>query len=368
MTESFLATSRARRADVPATGGTRATLPALRLAGFARRGGLSRRGLLSLGIGALVVASVPLALTRSRRRIVRRRIPVMGTIAEVAVVAGGRPDEERAAHAAIGAAFAELRRIEALMTAFSDASDVGRANLGAARDGVAVSDETALVVRASLGWASATDGAFDPCLGRAARVWDVSHRREPPPDAEFRRFAGRGLWRALDVSTMSGRSALRFGDADVRLDLGGIAKGYAVDRAARVLRESGIRDGLVNVGGDLVALGRSATGDPWRVGIQSPDAPDDATALAGAIDAEDTALATSGDYVRFFDWRGRRYHHLLDPATAAPRTTPVRSLTIQAATCMEADAAATAVYGAARDAAERVVARRAPGARVVLAV
>lgn len=330
--------------------------------------GLSRRNLLALGIGALVVASVPLALSRARRRIVRRRIPVMGTIAEIAIVAGGRPDEERAAHEAIGAAFDELRRIEALMTSFDDRSDVGRANVGAARDGVVITAETALVVRASLDWASATDGAFDPAVGRAMKLWDVSHRHEPPADADVRRYAGRALWRRVDVSAMSGSPALRFGDADVRVDLGGIAKGYAVDCAAGVLRQRGFHDALVNVGGDLVALGRSATDEPWRVGIQSPDSPSDETAFVGEIDAEDTAIATSGDYVRFFEWHGRRYHHLLDPVTGAPRATSVRSLTIQAPTCMAADAAATAVYGAPRELADRVLRARAAGARVVLAV
>ena len=331
---------------------------------------LSRRGVLALGIGALVVAAVPLAASRNGRRLVRRRIPVMGTIAEVVVVTetAAGDDGVRRAHAAIDAAFADLRLVEATMTSFSPDSDVGRANLGAARDGVVVGVETAFVVAEALRWADASEGAFDPCLGAASKVWDVQHRHEPPDESLFRRFAGRRLHRAVDVSTFRGERAIRFADPDVRIDLGGIAKGYAVDRAAGILRQHGFHDGLVNVGGDLVALGTNAADEPWKVGIQSPDAPGDANAMIGEIDASDTAIATSGDYVRFFQWHGRRYHHLLDPTTGAPRVTSEHSLTIQAPTCMQADAAATALYGAPPADAPRVLAARAPGARLVLAV
>lgn len=318
---------------------------------------LRRRDVLALGIGALVVLAVPLAASR-RARAVRRRIPVMGTVAEIVVVSS----DEGTAHAAIGAAFAELRRIECTMTSHSDDSEIGRANLFAARDGVAVSPETAHVVAEAIRWAEASDGAFDPCLGRAGRLWDVEHRNEPPDEALVRPFAARSLWRRLDVDLFRGAPALRFSDPAASVDLGGIAKGYAVDAAARVLRACGVRDAVVNVGGDLVALGRSATGDPWRVGVQSPDDPG---AVVAEIEAEDTAVATSGDYVRYFEWRGRRYSHLLDPATAAPRVTRMHSLTVQAASCMDADAAATALYGTSGAVAARVLAARAPAARVV---
>lgn len=337
---------------------------------------LNRRQVLALGIGALVVAAVPVASARGRRRLVRRRIPVMGTVAEIAVVADGADGDaaSRRVHAAIDAAFADLRLVDATMTSFSHDSDVGRANLGAARDGVVVGDETAFVVAEALRWADASDGAFDPCLGAVGKVWDVQHRTAPPDASLFARFAGRHLHRAVDVSDFRGARAIRFTDPDVRIDLGGIAKGYAVDRAAGILREHGFHDGLVNVGGDLVALGHNAADEPWRVGIQSPDAPLDAAdplrvgETVGEVGVSDAAVATSGDYVRFFQWHGRRYHHLLDPATGAPRDTPEHSLTIQAPTCMQADAAATALYGAPSAAAPRVLAVRAAGARVVLAV
>ncbi len=321
---------------------------------------LSRRDVLTLGVGAFVVATMPLA-ARPRQILVRRTLPVMGTVAEFAVVDA---DPARA-QAAIDLAMEELRRVERLMTRFTGTSEVGQANRLAATDGVPVGAETALVIRAALGWAGASEGAFDPCIGRAIRLWDIGHRRTPPAEAEVRPLAGRGLYRAIDLSASRGRPAVRFTDRDVALDLGGIAKGYAVDRAVEAMRRHGIRQAIVNVGGDLYALGGAADGRPWRVGVRDPDDP---SRLAGLLDVRDAAVATSGDYLQYFSHQGRRYHHLLDPATAAPRLTPVHSVTVEAASCLTADAAATAVFGMTPKRAERLLRAHAPDARLASAL
>lgn len=315
-----------------------------------------RREFISLGVGAFVVASIPLARRRPAG-VVRRTLPVMGTIAEFAVV----HRDPQQAHAAIDAAMAELQWVERVMTRFDDASDIGRANLGASRDGVAVTSATALVVGEALRWADATGGAYDPAVGRTVRLWDVKHRHEPPPSEQLARFAGRRLFRAVEVGTHRGSPVLRFHDADANVDLGSIAKGYGVDRAIAVLRKHGITSAVVDVGGDLYALGRTPDGEPWRIGIQSPF---DARALVGELRIADQAVATSGTYIQYFRYRGVRYHHLVDPSTAAPKATPVQSLTIVADRCMHADVAATAVYGASAAEASHVLARLAPGARV----
>ena len=317
---------------------------------------VTRRELLTLGIGAFVVASMPLA-ARGHRALVRRTLPVMGTIAEFAVI---HPDRRRA-QAAVDAAIEELRRVEWLMTRFSETSDVGRANRFAAARPVPVSAPTVTVLRESLAWAQASDGEFDPCVGRAVRLWDVGHRQSPPPDRAVGRLAGRHLYRALEVDTRRGQPAIWFADPDVEIDLGGIAKGYGVDRAVDALRYHGIRQGVVNVGGDLYALGESERGEPWKIGIRSPENP---KALAGEVRVSDGAVATSGDYLQYFLHAGRRYHHLLDPGTAAPRVTEVRSVTIAADTCLAADVAATAVYGMTRERAGDLLRLRAPGARI----
>lgn len=319
--------------------------------------GPSRREFVALGIGAFVVATLPVGLRRRGPELVRRTVPVMGTLADIAV----QHRDRRYAQAAIDAAIDQLRWVDRSMTRFTDVSDVGRANLRAASEAVLVSPETAQVLEQALRWAEASDGAFDPCLGRAIVLWDVAHRREPPAPQQVESLARRRLYRALEVDRWRGAPAVRFHDADVAIDLGGIAKGYGVDRAIDALRAYGIRNGLVNVGGDLYALGVSEDGDPWKVGIQLPDDPQ---RLTETLEVEDAAVATSGDYVQYFLHGGRRYHHMLDPQTGEPKRSPMRSVTIVSDTCMEADAAGTAVFGMAQRQARELLASCAPRARI----
>ncbi len=251
------------------------------------------------------------------------------------------------------------------MTRFNDGSDVGRANRLAAAEAVSITPETAHVLEASLRWSEASEGAFDPCLGRTIALWDVGHRHAPPAPEQVASLAGRRLYRALEVGRWRGAPVVRLHDGDAAIDLGGIAKGYGVDRAVEALRAYGIRNGLVNVGGDLYALGVSEDGDAWTVGIQSPDDPD---RLVDTLEVEDAAVATSGDYVQYFQHGGRRYHHLLDPSTGEPNGSAMRSITIVSDTCLEADAAGTALFGMAESRGRELLASCAPGACIARVV
>jgi thiamine biosynthesis lipoprotein len=317
----------------------------------------SRREFVALGLGAFVVATLP-AAARRRRALVRRTVPVMGTFAEFAVL----HRDERYAQAAIDAAIEELRYVDRTMTWFRDDSDVGRANLEAASGPVTVSAQTALVLGESLLWAEASGGTFDPCLGKAVALWDVGHRQAPPAAGQVKKLAGRDLYQALEVGTWRGEPVVIFRDPDVALDLGGIAKGYGVDLATEALRSYGILNGLVNVGGDLCALGHSEDGDPWKIGIRDPDDPQ---GIVDTVEATDCAVATSGDYLQYFQYGGRRYHHMLDPQTGEPKRSQIRSVTVMADRCIAADAAGTAVFGMPAGDANRLLERRSPGARIV---
>lgn len=316
----------------------------------------TRREIVGLGLGAFVVATIPFA--RRRARLVRRTLPAMGTIVELAVV----HRDPRYAEAAIDAAFARIQAVERAMTRFDAGSDVGRANQRAGGEGVLITPATATVIEAALGWAIASDGAFDPCIGKAIEIWDVEHRHVPPPAAQVVRLAGRGLYRGLGMDTWRGHRAVRFTDPDIQIDLGGIAKGYSVDQAVVTLRDWGITQAFVAAGGDLYAMGESDHGGPWDVGIRDPKDPD---RVMATFPLSDGAVATSGDYFRYFDYHGRRYHHIMDPATAAPRVTPEHSVSVAATTCMTADAAATTVFGMAPERAVQVLRDQAPNARLV---
>ncbi len=319
--------------------------------------GPSRRDVVLLGIGAFAVAAVPF-LRSGRARIVRRTVPVMGTVADIGVV--HRNNEY--AQGAIDAAISQLRYVDRVMSRFSESSDVGRANCAATGEATRITKATATVVEEGLRWAGASNGAFDPCLGTAVSLWDVNNRHEPPERQRVARLANRELYRKIDLDQMNRSPVVRLTEPDVAIDLGGIAKGYGVDLAVQSLREWGIEHALVNVGGDLYAMGESEDGDPWNVGVRSPYGPSKVT---HQFEIANQAVATSGDYQQFFRYGGRRYHHLLDPATAAPRRVDVHSVTVAADTCMTADAAATTVFGMERDAAEALLSMRAPGAKIV---
>ena len=316
-----------------------------------------RREFLTIGTGLFVALSLPVSLRR-RIAVTRRTFPVMGTVAELQVAHA----DVRVAEDAIDAAIAELQWVERTMTRFTATSDIGRVNREAWREAVTVRPETALVVSRALDWASASEGRFDPAVGGVSELWDVLNRHEPPPRERVTRLASRGFWRKLDVSVFRGAPAIRFNDRDMRLDLGAIAKGYGIDRAVHALRSRGIAHAIVTVGGDLYALGGSPEGGPWKVGIRDPH---DLRALAATLDVADRAVATSGDYERFFRWRGIRYHHLMDPQTAAPRRTPVHSLTVIGDRAIDADGASTSGFGLSRDAASRIARRLIPGAEAI---
>ena len=321
---------------------------------------VSRRKFLSLGAGAFVVLTLPVSLPRTRR-VTRRSVPVMGTIADLVVVEA----DEAKAQTAIDAAIRELRWVHETMSHFSRDSEIGRVNaaaLSGAAEPVAVSEATATVLEEALRWAESSDGRFDPCLGRASALWAIGERRTPPPNGRIGRFAGERLHAALELDRWRGERVVRLRDHRAAIDLGGIAKGYGVDRAVRSLRANGISSALVNAGGDLYAMGASEDGDPWRVGVRSSDRPD---RLVATVEVSDRAVATSGDYFRYFDHAGRRYHHLLDPATAEPRLATRHSVTVAGETCMSADAGATTVFGCGRPTAERLLALGSPEAEIL---
>lgn len=311
-------------------------------------GTVDRRSFLAIGAGALGVAVTP-AFLRPREKLVRMTVPVMGTVGEIAVPAR----HEGLARQAMTAATGELRRIEALMTRFTLDSDVGRFNTAGIGEWVGVSSDTADVVREAVRWARSSEGVFDPTLERLSVIWDPAVVSEPPSEPSL--AAARetsGGWRKLDITGPMAASPALLRASATALDLGGIAKGYGVDRAAGVLREHGIFDGLVNVGGDLVAMGEAPGGRPWRIGIRDPRDPE---RIVERLEVVDRAVATSGDYLRFMVHGGRRYHHILDPEHGLPVEGRVRTATVVAPNATTADAAATVAFSLGPGRADAVV-------------
>jgi thiamine biosynthesis lipoprotein len=235
---------------------------------------------------------------------------------------------------AVTAAFAEIARIEALMTPHRPESDISR--LSAAATEASVSVETAEVLRTGLAVAARSGGAFDPTLGRLKALWGIEAETPhiPTPTEIAAALEGTGP-AALTVTGTRVRKRM----PQLAVDLGGIAKGYAIDRALAVLREHGVTSAAVNAGGDIGLLG-DKQGRPWRIGVQHPRRPGEILTTVAAVDR---AVVTSGDYERYFERDGRRYHHLFDPATGFPADR-CQSVTVLAPSAMLADALATALF------------------------
>ena len=318
----------------------------------------SRREFISLGVGALFVSALPISKLARHHELFRRTVPVMGTLAEIAVVHRDRST----AQAAIDDAISALRWTDEHLSRFRVESEIGAANLRAGMEPVPVTEDTAGVVRTAIRWARATDGAFDPSLGMASELWNVGARTAPPSSESVRRYAERRLFESIELSSRRGRPMLGIATPDAALDLGGIGKGYGVDRAVAALRCHGIEHALVNAGGDLYALGESPDGNPWTVGLRSPKRPSE---IDRTLQISNRAVATSGDYMQYFEHGGRRYHHLLDPRTAEPVLRNGTSVTVVADLCIDADAGATAAFALHSD-GETAIRRISPGSSMVV--
>ncbi|MFT5292135.1 MAG: thiamine biosynthesis lipoprotein [Planctomycetota bacterium] len=260
-----------------------------------------------------------------------RTLAVMGT--DLLLEACG-PDPE-ALDKALDAAEKEIRRVEDLMTDWRP-SPLTVLNDHAGQGPVPVVAELLDLIERGLAVGKLTGGAFDITYAGAGRLWDF--KADPPvlPTEEQVKAALKNVgYGRVTVDRAAGTIEL---PADMRIGLGGIAKGYGVDRAMAVLLEHGIKHALVSAGGDMKVLGRKL-GEPWRIAVKHPR--DDERALA-VLPVTNTCVMTSGDYERFFEVDGRRYHHILDPRTGYPAT-GCASGTIMAQDAAFADAMATAL-------------------------
>ncbi|MFT5198639.1 MAG: thiamine biosynthesis lipoprotein, partial [Planctomycetota bacterium] len=215
-------------------------------------------------------------------------------------------------------------------------SPLNRLNAQAGKGFVEVPEELALLVARSLVVAEVTRGAFDPTFASVGKLWDF--KADPPKlpsDEEIAQALQEVGFRKVKVDLDKHRISL---PAGTRLGLGGIAKGYGVDRAMAVLLEHGVENGIVNAGGDLKALG-TKFGKPWKIAITHPRKGNKPIAV---IPLSNICLVTSGDYERFFVVQGKRYHHILDPRTGRPATGCI-SATVLAPDAAFADALATAM-------------------------
>jgi len=272
----------------------------------------------------------PAALARGSW--MQREQAIMGTAVTVQLWADDRPRGV----AAMAAVMSEMQRIERAFSPHKPGSELSLVNTLAGTQGVRLSDELYHLVSRALEFSRLSQGAFDISYASAGVLYDY-RAGVAPDDAQLAQAVQSIGWRQLELDPL--RRSLRFARPGMRIDLGGFAKGHAVDRACALLARHGIRHAIVSAGGDSRVLG-DRRGRPWTIAIRDPR---DADGVVAVLPLEDTAISTSGDYERFFERDGVRHHHLLDPRTGRSPA-HIRSVTILAPDGLSAEALSKTVF------------------------
>lgn len=281
---------------------------------------------------ALLLAGAGCFCARPPEEIKRVKL-LMGT--KVEIVAQGK--DRDALERAVSKGFDEVERIEKIFSRFRDDSAISRINQNAGQSPVQVAPEAFMLIEKAVDICVQSSGAFDITILPVLSLWKFGDQNQKPPSAEEVREK-LGQVDCKKIILKKDQNLVFLPDPGMAIDLGGIVKGYAADKAALVLRQNGVSAGIVNAGGDLRVFG--GTGKGLAVGIQDPRQPGKVLAK---IYLQDASVATSGDYERFFIHNGVRYSHIIDPRTGYPARGE-QSVSVASENGAEADAWATALF------------------------
>jgi thiamine biosynthesis lipoprotein len=259
---------------------------------------------------------------------------LMGTLVFVTSVAEG----EIAAQRAVQAAFAEIRRLEELLSTWISTSELSTVNAAAGHGEVRIGPEAMYVLTRSLQIAQLTEGGFNIAIGPAVRMWNVTERSDVPTQSEL--SGVRPLVNLEGLILNRTKATASLARTGMQIDVGGIAKGFAADQAVEAMRASGATAGVVALSGDIKTFGRMPDGQAFLFGLQHPRKEDE---LIGSIELRDEAVSTAGDYERYFERDGVRYHHILDPKTLEPAR-ECQSVTVIAKEGIMADGLDTGIF------------------------
>jgi thiamine biosynthesis lipoprotein len=245
-------------------------------------------------------------------------------------------DDKARGEAAIASVFADMHRIDRLMSTWKEDTEISKVNREAARHPVKISRELFDLLRESVRYSELTQGAFDITYASVGYLYDF--KKGVHPDSKAIQDALPGIdWRRMVLDEKN--TTVFFQREGMRIDLGGIAKGHSVDKGIEILKKQGITRAMVNAGGDTRIIG-DRFGRPWVVGVRDPDH-EGKTFLR--LPLTDTAFSTSGDYERYFDEDGTRFHHIIDPKTG-DSARKCRSVTVIAGTATRTDALTKSVF------------------------
>ena len=277
---------------------------------------------------------------KSELKLIKQTRMIMGTFAEVSVYS----NNEKAAGKAINAALDEMERMDRIMSNYKNDSELSNLNRKAAKSPVPCSAEILDVIEQSQYYSELSDGALDITISPIVALWGFFDEKwHIPSDKEIERLLPAVSYKNIIISKNSDPkkpSTVSFKNTQTQIDLGAIGKGYAVDRALEVVKEFGVDNACINLGGNIYVLGTPPGKNVWKIGVQHPRKRDE---ILGYLELKNEATATSGDYERFFEIKGKRYSHIIDPKTGMPVSGTI-AVTIVAPTGTDVDALSTSVF------------------------
>ncbi len=270
--------------------------------------------------------------------------------------------DETAAEAAFGEVSQEMERLEGLLSNWRDDSEIQQLNAAAGKHPVRIGSDLRDVLKTARQVSEWTGGKFDVTWGALSGLWKFDYQNQDgsiPEHSEIVRRRSLIDYQQLILDEHDGTAFLK--QEGMVANLGGIGKGYAVDRARDILRRRGFRDFMIQFGGDMYVAGLNGN-HPWRLGIQDPRGP--ANRIFAQVDLSESTFSTSGDYARSFVKNGRRYHHIIDPQTGEPAQ-GCRSVTIMTSSAIIADGLSTGVFVLGPEAGMALI-KQLPGVEAVI--
>jgi len=265
---------------------------------------------------------------------------VMDTVVEISSYGSDKDKISKA----IESSFREIERIENLFNRFDSSSAISMINRMAGMQEVSVNSEIYDLIKRSIDYSRISGGAFDITVAPLVELWDKAKREKKLPDPEDIKETLKAVG-YKNIVLNDERMSIIFVNKDAKIDLGGIVKGYAIDKVKDVLLSFGIDNALINVGGNIYALGSLNDNNKWKIGIRHPR---DNKAILYKLELNDRAVSTSGDYERFFILNGRRFSHILNPLTGYPADCII-SVTVITPSAEQADVLSTAVFVSGKD-------------------
>lgn len=285
---------------------------------------MKRAFLFLLIIAGLFAIGYFLAVGSGSSGIIKRSRILLGTVVEIQI----RNENEDKANRAVEEAFNEIKRIDKVFSAYEEEGEIFKIN-NSSDTLFNLSTDLERILKYSDSLWKITGGAFDVSLFELMKVWGFTGEPSFPGNKKIQAALDNSGWKKVSVDTFLIKKG------NVKFDFGAIAKGYAVDKAVDVLKKNGIKEALVDAGGEI----KSTHGD-WKIGIQDPVNPDN---IVMVLKLKGMSVATSGDYEQYFEHKGKRYHHILDPATGYPGN-KCKSVTVISKENYWADGLATGIF------------------------